>query len=296
MNRNLPCWCGQAKKLKQCCKPSLFSPGLNGNIDSVLAQKGVILKTSEQIKGIRRACHLAASILDKTCALAKEGIALEELNEYAHQLHVAAGAIPAPLGYGTPPFPKSICTSVNEVICHGIPNGYKLKFGDILNIDVSCIFEGYCGDCSRMVCIGALDELKQRVVDTSYECLMKAIDVVRPGAYISEIGDAIESHAHARGCSVVDVFVGHGLGIDMHERPDIPHYKNNDQTPLVPGMTFTIEPMINAGVKQAIIDPRDRWTARTQDGLPSAQWEHALLVTPSGVEILTPWERDFLQA
>jgi methionyl aminopeptidase len=295
MNRNNPCWCGLNQKIKQCCRPSNFAPGVKAHANAQLAMRNVILKDEHQIQGIRQACHLAAKILDLTCAKAKAGVSLNELNDYAHQLFSDAGALPAPLGYGNPPYPKSICISLNEVICHGIPDEYCLQAGDIANIDVSCQYQGFFGDCSRMVCIGTIDPIKQKVVDVSYDCLMKAIQVVKPGAYLSEIGDAIDRHARLNNCSVVDVFVGHGLGLFFHEGPDVAHHRNQDHLPLVAGMTFTIEPMINAGVKHAVVDPTDKWTARTKDGLPSAQWEHALLVTQTGVEILTPWSRDFLQ-
>lgn len=291
MNRNLPCWCGVNCKLKQCNRPSLCAPGLEPGIRHLLKSHQVIIKTASQIEGIRKSCHLAARILDATCRRAEAGVTLRELNTYAHQLHLDVGARPAPLGYGHPPFPASICTSINNIICHGIPDGYVLREGDILNIDVSCEWQGYFGDCSRMVCIGKIDPLSQLVVDVSYECLMQGIARVRPGAYISEIGDAITNYAHAHGCSVVDVFVAHGVGVHFHEGPEVPHHRTQMHLPIVPGMTFTIEPMINAGVKDAVIDTRDGWTARTKDGKPSAQWEHALLVTTTGVEILTPWKR-----
>lgn len=288
ITRNDPCWCGSGKKWKKCHYPNL------GKIDisaTYLKQFGIILKTPEQINGIREACHIASSILDQTCALAKEGITTLELNDFAHDLHRQFGAIPAPLHYGNPPFPKSICTSLNEVICHGIPDKVPLKNGDILNIDVTAIYKGYYGDCSRMVVIGETTAEKQLVVDTAYECLMKSISVLKPGVPLSEIGEAIESHADQKKCAVVNQFVGHGVGINFHEPPQIPHNRNNQNIPLAPGMTFTIEPMINAGVRDAVIDETDHWTARTKDGRASAQWEHTLLITETGYEILTPWKR-----
>lgn len=252
---------------------------------------GIRLKNAEQIAGIRQACILAAQILDATCQKALAGITTLELNDFAHQLHLDAGAIPAPLKYGSPPYPKSICTSLNEVICHGIPDATVLKEGDILNIDVSCILKGYFGDCSRMVVIGKTSDEKQRVVDTAYECLMRSIAILKPGVPISAIGDAIEDYAATQRCSVVNQFVGHGVGLEFHENPQVPHCRNTISIPLAAGMTFTIEPMINLGVKEGIIDPKDQWTARTRDGKASAQWEHTLLITPEGHEILTPWKR-----
>ena len=248
---------------------------------------GILLKTEEQIQGIRNACHLAATILKKTCERAKEGVTTNELNDFAEKLHREAGAKPASLGYGDPPFPKGICTSLNEVICHGIPDDRPLQKGDILNIDVACILDGYYGDCSAMVMIEPVSEEKKRVVQVSKECLQRAIKILKPGILVSEIGKAIEEYATAHGCSVVNQFVAHGVGLDFHEPPQVPHHFNNLAIPLAPGMTFTIEPMINACVRSAVIDPVDGWTARTSDGKPSAQWEHTILITPEGHEILT---------
>jgi methionyl aminopeptidase len=251
----------------------------------------ILIKNEKQIAGIRASCHLAAKILDKTCELAKAGVTTQELNDFAHKLHLEAGAIPAPLHYGEPPFPKSICTSINEVICHGIPSQRRLIDGDIVNIDVTCILNGFYGDCSRMVMIGEVNAERRLVVDVAYECLMQSISPLKPGIKISHIGDIIESYAHSRGCSVVNQFVGHGVGVEFHEGPQIPHNKNKNNIELIPGMTFTIEPMINAGRREAIIDPNDCWTARTCDGRASAQWEHTILITDTGHEILTPWKR-----
>lgn len=288
ITRNDPCWCGSGQKWKKCHYPHT---GPADTRELYLKQYGILLKTKEEIDGIRRACHLAARILDQVCERAQEGVTTLELNDFAVELHKEAGATAAPLHYGEPPFPKSICTSLNEVICHGIPDKTPLKKGDIMNIDVTSILNGFYGDCSRMVVIGETTPERQLVVDVAYECLMRSIQVLKPGVMISAIGDAIESYAHSKGCSVVHQFVGHGVGIDFHEPPQIPHCRNKMGIPLVPGMTFTIEPMINAGVRDAVIDPRDHWTARTADGKASAQWEHTLLITDTGHEILTPWKR-----
>lgn len=289
--RNDPCWCGSGKKWKKCHyphQPAQASPDIR---DLYRKKHNIFIKTSEQIAGIRQACQLASAILDATCQRAMAGASTSELNSYAHKLHMDAKAVPAPLGYGCPPFPKSICTSLNEVICHGIPDKTVLKEGDILNIDVTCILNGYYGDCSRMVVVGETSHERRVVVDTAYECLMKGIAVVKPGAPVSAIGEAIHTHAESRGCSVVYQFVGHGVGLQFHEGPQIPHCRNHNDILLVPGMTFTIEPMINAGVPDAIVDKNDHWTARTADGKSSAQWEHTILVTESGHEVLTTWKR-----
>ncbi len=252
----------------------------------------VIIKDPDEIEKIREACIVASHILDRLCEKAQAGVTTLELNDYANRLHAEADAIPAPLNYGMPPFPRSICTSLNDVICHGIPDHTALKEGDILNIDVTSIYKGFFGDCSRMVTIGAVDPEKQLVIDVAYECLMRAIAALEPGIPLSTIGDVIEGYAESKGCSVVRAFVGHGIGKKFHEGPQVAHYRDSNPLILVPGMTFTIEPMINAGTYDTVIDARDRWTARTKDGKPSAQWEHTLLITENGHEVLTPWKRD----
>jgi len=289
ISRNDPCWCGSGLKWKKCHYPEQ-AKNARPQAQEYLKKYGIILKNDEQIEGIRRACHCAAYILNQLCIHAQAGITTDELNNLADHLHKELGAIPAPLGYGTPPFPKSICTSLNDVICHGIPDSTVLKKGDIMNIDVSCILNGYYGDCSRMVIIGEINEEKKRVTDVSYECLMRSIEILKPGVLVMEIGNVIETYARAHHCSVVNQFVGHGIGLQFHEPPQVPHHFNHLKIPLAEGMTFTIEPMINAGVRTAIIDPNDQWTARTADGKPSAQWEHTVLITKDSHEILTPFD------
>ena len=290
-NRNSPCWCGSGKKWKRCHAPELPEPSEDLIAKRYLKTYGILLKNENQITGIKNACRLAAHILDETCKKAVAGVTTQELNDFAHKMHIEAKAIPAPLGYGEPPFPKSICTSLNEVICHGIPDNRPLQEGDILNIDVTCILNGFYGDCSRMVMIGEVSEEKRRVIDTSYECLMRSIAILKPGVLVCEVGKVIEDYAKTQGCSVVNQFVGHGVGVGFHEPPQVPHHYNTVKIPLAEGMTFTIEPMINAGVRSGYIDSKDHWTARTDDGKPSAQWEHTLLITKTGCEILTPWVR-----
>ncbi|EQM62327.1 methionine aminopeptidase, type I [Chlamydia ibidis 10-1398/6] len=252
-----------------------------------LSQYDIILKTPQQIRKIRTACQVTARILDALCQAAQEGVTTEELDHLSRKLHKEYGAIPAPLNYGTPPFPKTICTSLNEVICHGIPNDIPLKNGDIMNIDVSCIVDGYYGDCSRMVMIGNVSEIKQKICQASRDCLNAAIAILKPDLPVYMIGEVIEDCASQYGFSVVDQFVGHGVGVEFHENPYIPHHRNDCRIPLAPGMTFTIEPMINVGRKEGIIDSRNMWEAKTIDNLPSAQWEHTLLITETGYEILT---------
>ena len=287
IERNGPCWCGSGKKWKKCHYPNLPLSELSDQAKRYLKDFGIILKSAEQIEKIRAACQITAQILDELCNHAKEGVTTLELDQLSRKLHKEAGVIPAPLGYGKPPYPMSICTSLNEVICHGIPDKRPLQNGDIINIDASCILDGYFGDCSRMVAIGDISSDKQLVMSVSLECLQRAIQVCKPGAPISAVGKAIEDYATSQGCSVVNQFVGHGVGLAFHEPPEVPHHYNNVQIPMAPGMIFTIEPMINAGVREGVIDSHDHWTVRTKDGKPSAQWEHTLLITESGREVLT---------
>lgn len=286
--RNDPCWCGSGKKWKKCHYPEKAAVSEEQKrAEYYLKNYQIILKTPEQIAGIRRACQLTTHILDEICKRAQVGVTTNELDAMAVQLHKEANALSAPYHYGEPPFPKSICTSLNEVICHGIPNDIPLKEGDIMNIDVSAILDGYYGDTSRMVKIGHISPERQLVYDVSRECLTRSIEILQPGVMLHEIGDAIEECAASHGCSVVNQFVGHGVGLDFHEPPQVPHHRNRIQIPLAAGMIFTIEPMINAGVREAVIDPITQWIATTKDGKASAQWEHTLLITETGHEILT---------
>ncbi len=285
ISRNDPCWCGSGQKWKKCHYPKLpVGPEL---AKQYLLEYGIVLKTPDQIDKIRHACQVTAEILDKLCKAAKAGVTTLDLDELSRKLHKEAGATPAPLGYGSPPYPKTICTSINEVICHGIPDKRPLQEGDIVNIDVSCIVDGFFGDCSRMVAIGKISEEKERVMNVSLQSLNLAIKVCKPGNEVWHIGKAIEDYARSKQCSVVNQFVGHGVGIAFHEPPEIPHHYNDMQIPFAPGMIFTIEPMINAGVRDGILDPKDGWTVRTKDGKATAQWEHTILITETGHEILT---------
>jgi len=289
MERNDPCWCGSGQKWKKC-----HYPIVKADPDSLAKRYrkdfNIVLKTPAQIEGIYRACQVTAKILDQLCLHAKAGVTTQELEELSRKLHREAGATPAPLGYGEPPYPKTICTSLNEVICHGIPDNRPLQEGDILNIDVSCIVNGFFGDCSRMVAIGPVTAEKQLVMDVSRECLARGIAVCKPGVPINTIAQAIEDFARSMKCSVVNQFVGHGIGLAFHEPPEVPHHYNDIRIPMAPGMVFTIEPMINAGVREGVIDPHDKWTVRTKDGRPSAQWEHTVVITETGCKVLTEFQ------
>ncbi len=243
------------------------------------------IKSPQEIELMRTAGRLAAETLCAVDALIAPGITTEDINRFVHQDTLAKGCIPAPLGYRG--FPKSTCTSVNEVVCHGIPSARVLRDGDIINVDVTHIYEGYHGDTSATFYVGEPSEDARRVVEASREALARAIEVVRPGARLGDIGAVIYELAEERGCSVVRDFTGHGIGRIFHEPPTIHHVgKRGTGKRLSAGMTFTIEPMLNLGSFDVqVLD--DGWTAVTVDGAWSAQFEHTLLVTDDGVEILT---------
>ncbi|HZR03832.1 MAG TPA: type I methionyl aminopeptidase [Burkholderiales bacterium] len=251
----------------------------------------VTLKSPEDIEKMRIAGRLAAEVLDFITPHVKAGVTTEELDALCHDFMVnVQKSIPAPLNYappGYPPYPKSVCTSVNQVVCHGVPSAKKLKPGDIVNIDVTVIREGFHGDTSRMFFVGEPSIQARRLVEVTYECMWRGIRAVRPGAHLGDIGYAIQSHAEHHGFSVVREFCGHGIGRQFHEEPQVLHYgKPHTGLRLQSGMTFTIEPMINAG-KAAIRPLADGWTIVTKDHSLSAQWEHTVLVTAHGVEVLT---------
>ncbi|MBR6026288.1 MAG: type I methionyl aminopeptidase [Neisseriaceae bacterium] len=246
------------------------------------------IKTAEEIEKMRIAGRLAAELLDYITPFVQVGVTTDELNTLCHNYQVnVQQTIPAPLNYGNPPYPKSICTSVNQVICHGIPDSKPLKNGDIVNIDVTVIKDGFHGDSSRMFCVGKVSPIAQRLVDVTHECMMKGIEVVRAGAHLGDIGYVIQQYAENMGYSVVREFCGHGIGRRFHEEPQVLHYGQKGLGPeLKSGMIFTIEPMINQGKRHLKI-LNDGWTAVTKDRSLSAQWEHEVLVTEDGCEILT---------
>jgi methionyl aminopeptidase len=251
----------------------------------------VVLKSAEELERMRLAGRLAAEVLDFIAPYVKPGVTTGKLNDLCHDYMVKEqGTVPAPLNYAPPgykPFPKSICTSVNHQVCHGVPGERVLKAGDILNIDITVIKDGFHGDSSRMYYVGEPSIQARRLVDVTYECMWRGIRVVRPGARLGDIGAAIQAHAEAHGFSVVREFCGHGIGRKFHEEPQVLHYgKAGTGLALQPGMTFTVEPMINAG-KAAIRELADGWTIVTKDHSLSAQWEHTVAVTDEGFEVLT---------
>ncbi|MGK7937953.1 MAG: type I methionyl aminopeptidase [Xenococcaceae cyanobacterium] len=255
-----------------------------------MGSERITLLSSREIDKMRRAGSLAAKLLDHLEPMVKPGVSTLEINDEAEKWTQAHGAVSAPLGYGPKnnPFPKSLCTSVNEVVCHGIPNAKQiLQSGDIINIDVTPILDGYHGDTSRTFFVGTPSPTAKKLVEVTKECLYRGIAAVKPGNRIGDIGAAIQEYAEANGFSVVRDFVGHGVSHIFHTAPQIPHYgRLGKGKKLKPGMVFTIEPMINEGTWEAVI-LEDGWTAITKDGKLSAQFEHTIAVTKDGVQILT---------
>lgn len=249
------------------------------------------IKTAEEIEKMRVAGRLAAEVLTMIAPYVKTGVTTDELDQICHDYIVnEQGAIPAPLNYRG--FPKSICTSVNQQVCHGIPSDKRLKNGDIINIDITVIKDDYHGDTSKMFYVGEPSILSKRVTETAHEAMWKGIDMVRPGIRLGDIGHAIQRHAESKNCSIVREYCGHGIGRQFHEDPQVLHYgKQGTGMMLEPGMTFTIEPMVNVG-KRHVKLLKDGWTVVTKDRSLSAQWEHTILVTETGHEVLTLREEE----
>lgn len=251
----------------------------------------IVIKTQQEIEAMRVACRLAAEVLDFIAPHVRPGVTTGALDKLCHDYMVdVQQVVPAPLDYAPPgyrPFPKSICTSVNHQVCHGIPGERVLRQGDVLNIDITVIKDGFHGDTSRMFQVGEASLAARRLCEVTHECMWMGIDQVRPDATIGDIGHAIQRHAEAHGFSVVREFCGHGIGRRFHEEPQVLHYgRPGVGERLVPGMIFTIEPMINAG-RRDIREMSDGWTIVTKDHSLSAQWEHTVLVTQGGHEVLT---------
>jgi methionyl aminopeptidase len=252
----------------------------------------ITIKTPEEQDKMRAAGSAAASVLVMIEPYVKAGVSTDEINRICHEyIEREVGGIPAPLGYGATPtrpaFPKSVCTSVNHVVCHGIPGPKVLKKGDVVNIDVTVIKDGFHGDTSRMYYVGEPSILARRLCETTHEAMIEGIRRVAPGARLGDIGHAIQRHAEQRGFSIVREYCGHGIGRIFHEDPQVLHYgRPGTGIELQPGMTFTIEPMVNAGRADVKLLP-DGWTVVTKDHSLSAQWEHTVLVTPTGYEVLT---------
>ena len=246
-----------------------------------------LIKTEEQIEGIRRSGVVNSGILDLVGKEIKAGMSTAAIDKLVYDYTVDHGAIPAPLNFEG--FPKSVCTSINEVVCHGIPSEKEiLKEGDIINVDVSTILDGYYSDASRMFMIGKVSPEKEKLVRVVKECLEIGMKAAKPFGFVGDIGHAIQKHAEKNGFSVVRDLCGHGVGLEFHEEPEVTHFgRKGTGMLLVPGMVFTIEPMINMGTYRVYIAEEDGWTVITDDELPSAQWEHTFVMRENGLEILS---------
>ena len=280
MERNELCWCGSGKKYKKC----------HMQIDDkilLLASEGHIvpdrsmLKTPAQIEEIKKSAALNTAVLDHVAKHIHAGMSTAEIDKLVYDYTTEHGGIPAPLGYDG--FPKSVCTSINNEVCHGIPDeNIILEEGDIINVDVSTILNGYYSDASRMFAIGELSDRAKKILKVTEECVELGLAAAKPWGHLGDIADAINSHAQANGYSVVEDIGGHGIGLEFHEEPFVSYVtEKGTEMVLVPGMMFTIEPMINMGSYEVFIDEADGWTVCTDDGLPSAQWESQILITGS---------------
>jgi methionyl aminopeptidase len=283
INRNDPCWCGSGKKYKKC--------HLSGDEKSCKAPppgKKYPIKNARETEGMRKAGTFNGELMDYIRPFVKSGVSTEEINALVHGYTVKHGHIPACLGYRG--FPKSVCTSINDVVCHGIPSEKAvLRDGDIVNIDLTTIVNGYYGDSSETFMIGSVSDKARHLVKVAAQALILGIDAVKPGQPLRSIADTIEPYVTSQGCSVVHQYTGHGIGKKFHEGFTVYHHLDPDCEPVIlePGMTFTIEPMVNLGGWEVTVDAKDGWTVRTRDGSLSAQFEHTVLVTEDGVDILT---------
>ena len=276
IGRNHPCWCGSQKKYKHC--------HLNSDVSNSI-KKPIIPRSAEFIHGMVEVNILAKKTIQMLEGFIQAETTTNRLNDLSHQFILDHKAVPASLNYKG--FPKSICTSLNHVICHGIPNDEPIKEGDIISIDIACVLNGYYGDICKTFPVGNCSEKALKLIRVTEECLKRAIQVIEPYKHLGDIGNAIQSYAEKNGFSVVEQFVGHGIGTQFHEPLEVLHFgKAGTGKMIVPGMFFTIEPMINEGIKDIKI-LEDNWTAITSDKKLSAQFEHTLQITESGVRVLT---------
>ena len=285
LGRNDKCWCGSGRKYKSC-HMSFDNRIKDYQNRGYEVPDHQMIKTPEQIEGIREAGKRNTMVLDYISPFVKEGVTTEELDRRIEEYTRKIGCIPACLHYQG--YPKSVCISVDDVVCHGIPSEKQvLKSGDIVNVDCTTIYNGYYGDASRMFCIGDVGPEKQRLVDVTRECVEKGLAQVKPWGFLGDMSQAVYDHAHANGYSVVREIGGHGVGLEFHEDPWVGYIgKAGTGMLLAPGMIFTIEPMINMGNHEIFVDDSDGWTVYTEDGKPSAQWEIMVLVTEDGYEVL----------
>ncbi|SDG57652.1 methionyl aminopeptidase [Desulfosporosinus hippei] len=285
LERNDLCWCGSHIKYKKC------HADFDDKIEFYKMQGHAvpprdIIKMPEQIVGIRESGKINIAILDCIAKYIRAGLTTEDINQLVYQKTIELGGLPAQLGYNG--FPKSVCTSVNEQVCHGIPSeNVVLRNGDIINVDVSTIYKGYFSDSSRMFSIGDIDEGKRKLVRVAKECIEYGLKQVRPWGFLGDMGQAVHEHAIKNGYSIVKDIGGHGIGLDFHEDPWVSFVsKKKTEMLMVPGMIFTIEPMVNMGTDKICLDKQNGWATYTKDGMPSAQWEVMVLVTDEGHEVL----------
>ncbi len=286
IDRNAPCWCGSGKKYKSChmnMDNKIHMYELQGHI----VPPHHILKNAEDIRKIKESSVVNMAVLDAVGKMIGPGVSTQEIDDVVSRVTTQMGAIAAPLNYEG--YPKSVCTSITEVVCHGIPDpNVILKEGDIVNVDVSTILDGYFSDSSRMYMIGEVSDEKRKLVEVTKECCDLGVKMVKPWNFLGDMADVIHRHALENGFNVVIDIGGHGVGFEFHEEPFVSYVtKPGTEMLMVPGMVFTIEPMINMGTSAVTIDKEDGWTVRTADGKPSAQWEYTVAVTEDGCEILT---------
>ena len=286
IGRNDPCWCGSGKKYKVCHEQ--FDEKIEKfRSEGHIVPPHEIIKKPDEIAGIKESAKINIAVLDYIGEHIKEGMSTEEIDKMVYERTTAMGGIPAPLHYQG--FPKSVCTSINDQVCHGIPSENEiLKDGDIINVDVSTILNGYFSDSSRMFCIGEVSPEKKKLVQVTKECVELGLKEVKPWGFLGDMGQAVHDHAYANGYTVVREIGGHGVGLEFHEEPWVGYNsRRGTQMVLAPGMIFTIEPMVNMGGVEIFIDEENDWEVYTEDGMPSAQWEIMVLVTEDGHEVLS---------
>ncbi len=286
LGRNDSCWCGSGRKYKAChmaMDEKIHRYELEGHI----VPPGNILKTEKQIQGIRESSVINMAVLDAVGEMIGPGVSTQQIDDVVTEVTARMGGIAAPLNYEG--FPKSVCTSINEVVCHGIPSkDVILKDGDIVNVDVSTLYKGYYSDSSRMYCIGQVSGEKRKLVEVTKECMELGLSMVKPWNFLGDMAQAVNDHTRKNGYSVVVDIGGHGIGLEFHEEPFVSYVTSaGTEMLMVPGMVFTIEPMVNMGTSEIYVDDNDGWTVYTADGKPSAQWEITVAVTKDGYEVLT---------
>ncbi len=285
IGRNDPCWCGSGKKYKNCHE--MFDSKIQkAKLTGHIVPPRNIIKNAEQIEGIKKSCVINIAVLDEIEKQIHPGMNTLEIDKIVYDMTTDMGGIPAPLHYEG--FPYSVCTSVNDQVCHGFPSkDVVLKEGDIINVDCSSILNGYFSDSSRMFCIGEVSPEKKKLVDVTKEAVYKGLEEVKPWGFLGDMGQAVHDHAYANGYTVVREIGGHGVGLEFHEEPWVGYNsKRGHEMLLVPGMIFTIEPMINMGGVEIYTDKKNGWEVYTADHKPSAQWEIMVLVTETGHEVL----------